>query len=175
MFSDLFMVYPNRNMELRAIAKQMYEFGRTIAMEPSAAHSSGLDPHALRRQREYVAHSKSQIAAMHAKPIPDLPATHPLALPIDMSVPYKQFLDDINGNSVPINEMTEMLAEYWMVGAVELAKSQSASLAGALVEFDFNRANNNLDVISKLLDEIEKRPTLDLPETAFPGSELGAN
>lgn len=171
-FSDLFKIYPNRNMELRAIAKQMYEFGKTIAREPSAAHSSGLDLHAIHRQREYVAHSKAQIAALFAKPIPDLPATHPLALPINLSEVYTQFVIDVNGENVPLNEMTEMLAEMWMVGAVEVSSSQSAALAGALVEFDFNRANNNLDVIAKLLDEIEARPVLDLPETAAPGAEL---
>lgn len=172
MFSDLFKIYPNRNMELRAIAKQMYEFGRTIAQEPSAAHSSGLDVHAIRRQREYVNHSKAQVTALFAKPIPDLPATHPLALPINLSVVYLQFVEDVDGASIPLNEMTEMLAESWMIAAVELAKSQSAALAGALVEFDYNRGNNNLDVIAKLLDEIEARPVLDLPETALPGAPL---
>lgn len=171
-FGDLFKVYPNRNMELRAIAKQMYEFGKTIAREPSAAHSSGLDEHALRRQREYVAHSVAQVEALFAKPIPDLPATHPLALDINMSEKYTQFVSDINGSNVPLNEMTEMLAESWMIAAVEMAKSQSASLAGALVKFDHDRAINNLSVISKLLNEIEARPVLDLPETAVPGAEL---
>lgn len=171
-FSELFKIYPNRNMELRAIAKQMYEFGKTIAREPSAAHSSGLDVHAIRRQREYVTHSVSQVEALFAKPIPDLPATHPLALPVNLSEVYTQFVEDVNGTAVPLNEMTEMLAENWMVSAVELAKSQSAALAGALVEFDHNRAINNLGVISKLLDEIDKRPVLDLPETSSPGAEL---
>ena len=171
-FSELFKVYPNRNMELRSIAKQMYEFGKTIAREPSAAHSSGLDVHAIRRQREYVAHSVSQVEALFAKPIPDLPATHPLQLPINLAEIYTQFVIDVAGVQVPLNEMTEMLAESWMIAAVEMAKSQSAALAGALVSFDHNRAINNLGVISKLLDEIEKRPVLDLPETAAPGAEL---
>jgi hypothetical protein len=57
--------------------------------------------------------------------------------------------------------------------AVELAKSQSAAMAGSLVLFDFERAENNLDTISKLLVEIEARPFLDLPETAEPGSNYG--
>ena len=171
-FSELFKSYPNRNMELRAISKQMYEFGKTIAREPSAAHSSGLDIHAIKRQREYVDHAQKQVAALAAKPIPDLPATHPLQYPINLEIVYTQFVEDVNGQNVPLNEMTEMLAQSWMIAAVELAKSQSASLAGALVIFDNERATNNLNVISKLLDEIEARPVLDLPETSMPGAEL---
>jgi hypothetical protein len=171
-FSDLFVQYPNRNAELRSVSKQFYEFGKTIAQEPSANNSAGLDEHALGRQRAYVDYSVSIVTALHARPIPDMPATHPLDLPIDLSEVYKQFVVDINGNSVPLNETTELLAEYWMVAAVELAKSQSASMAGALVVHDYNRAINNLEVISKYLDEIEQRPILDLPETAEPGAPL---
>jgi len=57
-FSDLFKVYNNRNSELRSIAKTVYEFGKTIAREPSAAHSNGLDEHAIQRQRSYVEYAK---------------------------------------------------------------------------------------------------------------------
>jgi len=60
-----------------------------------------------------------------------------------------------------------------MIAAVELVRSQSAALAGSLVEFDYERAVNNLGTISKLLDEIAARPFLDLPETAEPGSGYG--
>ena len=38
---DLHQTYPNRNNELRGVAKQMFEFGQTIAREPSAAHTNG--------------------------------------------------------------------------------------------------------------------------------------
>lgn len=169
-FNDLFQIYPNRNLELRSVAKQCFEFGRTIAMEPSAAHSNGLDEHALRRQRSYVAHAKSLVQAINGKPIPDNPATHPTNLPCDFTQLYLTFVTDINGNQVPLNESTQLLAESWMILAVELVKSQSAAMAGSLVEFDFNRAMNNLDVLTKLLDENEARPFLDLPETAEPGS-----
>ena len=169
-FNDLFVVYPNRNLELRSVAKQAHEFGRTIAMEPSAAHSNGLDHHALGRQRSYVDHAIKMVDSLAAKPIPDNPASHPTQMPIDMSDQYLTFTTDVNGNQVPLNEATQLLAESWMILAVELAKSQSAAMAGALVEFDYNRASNNLKVINKLLDEMEARPFLDLPETAEPGS-----
>lgn len=173
-FSDLFLVYPNRNRELRSLVKTMYEFGMTIATEPSAAHTHGLDVHALKRQRSYVEHAKAMVEALHAKPIPDNPATHPTDLPVDLTAPYTTFVQDVSGNIIPINEATQLLAESWMFTAVELVKSNSAALAGSLVEFDYIRAVNNLDVISKLLDEVEDRPMLDLPETANPGSAQGA-
>jgi hypothetical protein len=51
-----------------------------------------------------------------------------------------------------------------------MAKSNSASMAGSLVEFDFIRAENNVNSIDKMLGEIKQRPFLDLPETSDPGS-----
>lgn len=172
-FNDLFKVYNNRNSELRSVCKTVYEFGKTIAREPSAAHSNGLDEHALKRQRSYVDYAKSMAEALNAKPIPDKPGSHPIDLPIDLSEKYVTFTVDVNGSQIPLNESTQLLAESWMMVATELANSQSASLAGSLVEFDYVRAANNLDVISKLLDEMEARPFLDLPETAAPGSNYG--
>jgi hypothetical protein len=172
-FADLFQNYPNRNAELRSLAKQCYEFGKTIAREPSASLSSGLDEHALRRQKSYVDHAVNQVEALHAKPLPDMPATHPITFDIQMSDPYITFTTNVGGDEVPLNESTELLAEYWMITAVELAKSQSASLAGSLVEFDYQRAINNLGTLSKLIAELEERPILDLPETAEPGSTYG--
>lgn len=172
-FNDLFKEYPNRNLELRSVVKQIYEFGKTIAREPSAAHSNGLDEHALKRQRSYVEHALKMVEALNAKPIPDNPASHPTSLPVDLSEAYLTFTTNVNGNMIPLNEATQLLAESWMICAVELVKSQSASMAGALISFDYERATNNLNVISKLLDEIETRPFLDLPETAEPGSTYG--
>lgn len=169
-FNDLFIVYPCRNSELRSVVKTMYEFGQTIAREPSAAHSNGLDEHALGRQRSYTEHALAMVESINAKPIPDNPGTHPTDLPIDLSVPYITFVEDLNGNEVPLNEVTQLLAEKWMMCAVELAKSQSSAMAGSLVDFDSERAINNVHVIDKLLDESEKRPFLDLPETALPGA-----
>ena len=174
-FNDLFKEYPNRNLELRSVAKQVYEFGKTIAREPSAAHSNGLDEHALKRQRSYVEHGLKMVEAINAKPIPDNPASHPTSLPINLTEQYLTFTTNVNGAMIPLNEATQLLAESWMICAVELAKSQSASLAGSLVSFDYERAVNNLKVIDKLLDEIEARPFLDLPETAEPGSAYQAS
>ena len=168
--NDLHQVYPNRNTELRGVAKQCFEFGQTIAREPSAAHTNGLDEHAILRQQSYIEHALSMVEALNASPIPDLPATHPTQMPIDFSVPYVYFVEDLNGNEVPMNEATQLLAEKWLLTAVELAKSNSAAMAGSLVEFDYARATNNIASIQKLLDEIKARPFLDLPETAQPGS-----
>jgi len=169
-FNDFFKEYPNRNLELRSVAKQVYEFGKTIAREPSAAHSNGLDAHALKRQRSYVDHADKMITAFAASPLPDNPASHPVQLPIDFSEAYVTFTTDVEGNQIPLNEATQLLAESWMILAVEMAKSQSAAIAGSFITFDYERAKNNVGVISKLLDELEARPFLDLPETAEPGS-----
>ena len=172
-FSEMFQEYPNRNAELRSLAKQCYEFGRTIAKEPSAALSSGLDAHAIKRQLSYVEHAVHMVEALHAKPLPDMPASHPITFPIQLSDQYITFTTNVAGDEIPLNESTELLAEYWMITAVELAKSQSAALAGSLVQFDYERAINNLGVLSKLLVELQERPILDLPETAEPGSTVG--
>lgn len=168
--NDLHKVYPNRNNELRGVAKQLFEFGRTIAREPSAAHTNGLDEHAITRQETYIDHALAMVESLNASPIPDNPATHPTQMPIDFSDPYVYFVKDVNGNEIPMNEATQLLAEKWLISAVELAKSNSASMAGSLVEFDFERARNNIESIRKLLNEIKARPFLDLPETAEPGS-----
>lgn len=169
--NELHLVYPNRNSELRSVAKQCFEFGQTIAREPSAAHTNGLDEHAIVRQRQYIEHARAMVESLNDSPIPDNPATHPTQMPIDFSVPYVYFVEDLNGNKVPMNEATQLLAEKWLLTAVELAKSNSASMAGSLVSFDYTRAVNNIDSIEKLLNEIEARPFIDLPETANPGSE----
>lgn len=171
-FQSLFKVYPNRNAELRMVAQSCYEFGKTVAQEADAALSSGMHEHAIARQNSYLDYVEDMIEALKAKPIPDLPATHPTGFQINLSDPYDFFIIDINGEKVALNEQTALLAEYWMLTAVELALSQSASVAGSLTEFDYKRAKNNLGVSRKLLDEMTKRPVLDLPETSFPGSEL---
>ena len=168
--NELHQIYPNRNSELRSVAKQLYEFGQTIAREPSAAHTNGLDEHAIVRQESYLAHATNMVMSLNDSPIPDNPATHPTQMEIDFSVPYIYFVEDLNGNKVPMNEATQLLAEKWLITSVEMAKSNSASMAGSLVEFDYLRAITNIQSIGKLLDEIKARPFLDLPETADPGS-----
>ena len=173
-FSELFAVYANRNAELRSVAKTCYEFGKTIAAEPSASLSQGLDEHALRRQKSYIAYCRGMVDALHARPIPDMPATHPTRLDINLSDEYVTFCVDVGGSQVPLNESTQLLSEYWMITAVELAKSNSASLAGSLVKFDHERAINNLAALEKLVDEMTARPILDLPETSAPGSNYQA-
>lgn len=173
-FNDLFKVYPNRNAELRSVARTAYEFGATISQEPSAALSGGMDEHAIVRQRSYIKKVTAQVDALRARPLPDLPGTHPTGFPINMSDPYDWFVEEVGGAHVAMNEQTSLIAEYWMLFATELAKSQSAALAGGLSEFDHKRAINNIGTIEKLLDEMAAQPTIiDLPETSLPGSELG--
>ena len=171
-FTSMFKIYPNRNAELRMVSRQAYEFGKTVAAEADSALSAGLHEHAIKRQHSYIDYMEAMVNAMAAKPIPDLPATHPTGFNINLSVPYDMFVEDINGEKVPLNEQTQLLAEYWMITAVGLALSQSASLGGALTTYDTARALNNLGVLRKLLVEITNRPVLDLPETAVPDTQL---
>ena len=171
-FSDLFKVYPNRNPELRAVAKKAYEFGRNIAQEPSANLTMGILDAAVERQVEYIARTKEMVTALASRPIPDKPAVHPTNYPIDLSKPYPQFRSDIHEKDIPLNEETELIATAWMELAVGLAMSNSASIPGSMIEHDKGRALKNLDVISKYMDEFKKRPILDIPETAEPGAEL---
>ena len=170
--NDLHREYPNKNPELRAVSRQCYEYGLTVAQSPSANHSSALDEHDLRRQRQYVDQARDMIQALYDKPRPDRPISHNLQKPIDLSVEYKYWVEDLEGNEVALNEYTSLLAENWLMLAAGMAKSQSASLAGSMEEFDYNRAMTNLDELSQLLDEMEKRPSMDLPETALPEAEL---
>ena len=165
-FEDLFKIYPNKNVELRACAKVAYEFGRGIAKEPSAGSSLGLDEHAIKRQKQYIDRMRDMVDAVNGRPIPDMPYIHPNRFDCDLSSPYEQFTVD----SIALNEDTEMLAQYWMICAVELAASQSAGLAGSLIDADYERIVNHIRVIEQYVNEVTDRPTPDIPETAFPGA-----
>lgn len=171
--NSLHKIYANRNIGLRACAKTCFEFGKTIAREPSAAHSNGLDEWAVGRQRQYIQKARDVVQRLHAKPIPDRPGSHPTGMPINLSEEYVYFTLSVDDQEIPLNEATQELAENWLVVAVELAKSQSAALAGSLVEYDFVRAMANIDVLEQLVDEISARPIIDLPETGAPGSTYG--
>jgi len=167
-FEDLFKVYPNKNVEGRTVAKAAYEFGRNIASEPSAGMSIGLDEHAIKRQRQYIAAMRGYLKAFNERPIPDMPYTHPERFDIDLSDKYLQFTKD----GIPINEDTELLGQYWMILAVNVAASQSAGLAGSLIAADMERCTNLVDTIEQFVNEMETRVTPDLPETAFPAAAL---
>ena len=172
-FTTLFRTYPNRNAELRMVSRQAYEFGKTVALEADSAMSAGMHEHAIGRQRSYLDYVDSMLDALHDRPIPDLPSTHPLSFAINLTDPYRFFTTNVAGEEVPLNEQTQLLAEYWLLTASELAMSQSASIAGSLTDFDYTRSKNNVATMRKLLEEIVSRPVLDLPETAEPGSILG--
>jgi hypothetical protein len=172
-FEELFVVYPNRNSALRALVKKAYEFGANVSQEQSAAMSSGLQEHALKRQRAYVDRIKAAVKRLAAKPIPDLPRSHPVQYAIDLSTPYKHFTTDKAGSQIPINEDSQSLSEKWMTFCVELALSESAGIAGSLLDFDEERAMNNIGVIEELLDEIADMDPLDMAESNVTSSSYG--
>ncbi|MCK5607083.1 hypothetical protein KAR91_34685 [Candidatus Pacearchaeota archaeon] len=167
-FEELFVIYPNKNVELRACAKVAYEFGRNIAKEPSAGASMGINEHAVVRQEGYLDRMEDMVDAIFERPVPDMPYIHATRFDCDLSDPYEQFAVD----GLALNEDTQMLAQYWMIVAVELAASQSAGIAGGLFEADYKRVKNHIKVIEQYVEEVAKRPIPDVPETAFPGALL---
>lgn len=178
-FNDLFVEYPNRNSELRNIAKFCYEAGKTAAAETSAAHTFGIDEHMLKRQRSYIQKARAKVARLSERPLPDRQGAARVQLPINFTEPYETYTTDVSGTMVPLNEETQLIAEQWALMAVELATSNSAALTGSLTAKDAERAANNLDVLEKILDEIEEQQNLngdiflDLPITAEPGAAFG--
>jgi hypothetical protein len=172
-FNELFQVYPNRNSAVRAVVKKAFEYGANVSQEQSAAMSSGLQDHALKRQRAYVERIRAAVERLAAKPIPDLPRSHPVQYEIDLSTPYNHFTTDKSGTQIPINEDCQSLSEKWMTFCVELALSESAGIAGSLLSFDKERALNNIGVIEELLDEIEIMDPLDMAESNLTSSSYG--
>ena len=166
--ADLFKVYPNKNMEIRMLAYKAFEYGRNTAFEQSAGMSNGVDEHAVTRQRRYVEDYVDRLNSIHARPVPDLPHIHPTRFDIDMTERYQEFTKD----GMALNEDTELLMSYWLAVAVTCASCQSAGMGGSLRDDDFTRLSNQLSVISKFLDEVEKRPIPDIPETAYPAAAL---
>lgn len=166
--SDLFKVYPNKNIEVRMLAYKAFEYGRNAAYEQSAGMSIGIDDHAIARQRRYVEDFNNRLDSIHARPNPDLPHVHPTRFDIDLTERYEEFTKD----GLAFNEDTELLAAYWLGIAVSLAASQSAGAGGSLIDADYYRIKEQVAVISKFLDETEKRPIPDIPETAYPAAAL---
>ncbi len=171
-FADLFLVYPNRNKELRMLAKKAYEFGRNVAAEPTANLSMGILDHTILRQKEYVARTRELVEALAARPIPDAVLTHPVDYDIDLTELYPTYKSALGGGDRPLNEDSQLLMEAWMELAVTVSRSQSASVGGGMINHDKARVVEQLDVLDKYLAEMEKRPILDVPETAEPGAPL---
>ncbi len=167
-YKELFKEYGVKNVELRSIVQLSHRIGLTIAQEPSAGMTIGLDEHALARQLAAVNAVQARLDAVHAKPIPDAPATHPTRLVADLTEQYKQFTQD--GNA--INFDTQQLSTHWIEFAVELAKSSSAGLAGSLTDADYQRSTNNLAAMKQVIEQLNATPALDLPETTYPDAPL---
>jgi hypothetical protein len=166
---DLFRIYPCKNPEIRMLGNKAFEFGRQCSYEPSAGSSIGVDQFAIDRNRRYCDVMDQLYDAIHNRPLPDLPATWPARYDVDLSVPYQTVTRD----NIPINEDTELLSSYWLANAVHCVKSQSAAQAGSMMDADYARCKQQISVIRKFLDEVEKRPIPDLPSTAEPGAPLG--
>ena len=166
LFAEFFKEYPNSNAELKTIAKACHDFGMETCKEQTAAMGIGVNDHAIARQRQYVQYVSEMLDAVFARPVPDKPYTHPSVLLIDLSERFPQFVDD---SDTVVNESTQLLATMWMELAVSCSMSQSNKLAGSMIEYDYNRAKEQVVVISKYVEELAKRPIPDIPEVSkFP-------
>lgn len=169
--SNLHKRYGNRNIELRTMVHQFHEFGRNISESQSAALTAGILSDDLERQEACVKAAEALLDKATAK-VPDRASTHPENFPINLTVPYKQFVEDVNGDMKPVNEHTALLAEQWLTLAVNLAKSLSATVSGGLFDKDRDRAKENLALIKTWLAIFSEQGILDLPETVNASAEL---
>lgn len=89
------------------VAKSAYEFGKTVAQEADAALGSGMHEWSIGRQNSYLDYMTTLVEAIHSKPIPDLPATHPISV---MRKLLKEMTSrpvlDLPETSVPGSELT---------------------------------------------------------------------
>lgn len=163
-YEDLYGVYPVKNVELKSVAEFAYEVAYTVSSEQSAGATMGLDEHAMGRQRQYLENVRARVTALADRPIPDLPATHPILFNCDLSAMPPSM--GVAGKT--LNSDAEAVATLWMQFAYELVKSNSAGLGGGLTSFDAKRAVQNVDAIDQFLASIEAAAEVDFPETAAP-------
>lgn len=166
-YQDLFGIYEIKNAELKGLATFCYEAALNIAGEASGAMAIGLDPHAVARHTAYVAAAKSRVEALRDRPYPDMPQTHRTLLVCDFSAIPAFEVDPVTG--VELNADIETIMTMWMQTAVELVRSNSAALAGSMLDFDYNRCIANIEAIEQLVPTMDiELQKVDFARTAVP-------
>ena len=167
-FEDLFGTFEYKNTELGSVADFSYEVCVTTAREQSSGTTMGLDQHAMGRQRQYIENARARLDGLIERPIPDLPAVHPLLF---STVQVSPEMISVDGK--PLNSDAFAVAQMWQMVSFELLKSNSAGLGGGMTSFDGERARQNVTAIEQFLSAIESAADVDFPETAAPAATVG--
>jgi len=167
-FEDLFGDFEYKNTELGSLADFSYEVCVTTAREQSAGTTMGLDQHAMGRQRAYIQNARDRLAGLAGRPMPDLPAVHPMTF---MTTQVPPELISVDGK--PLNTDAVAVAQMWQMLSYELLKSNSAGLGGGMTVFDANRCAQNISSVEQFLIAIEEAGDVDFPETASPEAKPG--
>lgn len=167
-FEDLFGTFEYKNTELGSVSDFAYEVCVTTAREQSAGTTMGLDAHAMGRQRQYIANARQRLDGLINRPIPDLPAVHPLLFNTVQEAPEMVSVD-----GKPLNSDAFAVAQMWQMLSFEMLRSNSAGLGGGMTSFDGARAHQNVTAIEQFLEAIESAADVDFPETAAPEATVG--
>lgn len=167
-FEDLFGTFEYKNTELGSVAEFSHEVCVTTAREQSAGSTMGLDEHAMKRQRQYITNIRARLDGLIDRPIPDLPASHPLLYSTVQTAPETITVDD-----KPLNSDAFAVSQMWQLVSFEMLKSNSAGMGGGMTSFDGIRARQNVTAIEQFLAAIEAAADVDFPETAAPAATVG--
>ena len=160
-----------KNSELKVLARFLHECAVNTAKEQSSGLTTGLDPHAIARQGQYLTASRLRAEALATRPFPDLPQTHPQLLECDIST-TPDIIRDKDGSV--LNDDILAVMEMWQRGAYELVKSNSAGLAGTLINYDHVRILALLDSIEQIVETFSQEALgVDFPETSAPDAVPG--
>ena len=160
-----------KNSELKVLARFFHECAVNSAKEQSSGLTTGLDPHAIARQGQYLTAARLRAEALAARPFPDLPQSHPQLLDCDISK-----VPDVirSADGAILNDDILAVMEMWQRGAYELVKSNSAGLAGTLIQYDYIRIGAILDSIEQIVETFSQEALgVDFPETSAPDAIPG--
>lgn len=164
-YAELFGTMKYKNTEVGFVAATAYEAACNTAEEPSGGMTTGLDEHAMARQRGYVAHIRAILDGAIMRPVPDLPFTHPNMYEQVFTAPSMITVD-----GVPLNQSTLALSQQWQILCNELLGSNSAGMGGGVLAADADRFVNIVAALEQFLDSLEAAPSPDFPETAAPSA-----
>jgi len=163
--------YPNKNPELRRVAKYAWECAHNTVKEGSAGSTIGADEHFVKRQKEFVSGFEALLEELKSSPIPDVFGMPDTKFPIRLDDTPKMISTDVSGDEIPLNEDLQLVTIEWVTLANMLARSNSAGIRGSIIEHDYERAVNQAKVITKRINGIEKGPKPDFSATSDPGAD----
>lgn len=139
--------------------KFMYSRAKKFRDEAYYCQSNGLaalHDDDLRRQRSYVVSMREAIAKAVARPVQDLPESHPEIY----ELPDLEPRDEIE------NDVCQLLVQNWEDFIIECVRSNSSRYPNSLTSHDEVRLIKILDNIDRDLDYAQRDLPLDLPDSA---------